>query len=149
MKVQASLFLQKLKSCFLFSLHLCYYLRSTVNKYLRQSSSSTLLYQRDSKSSLGCIRCYLIHSVTLHTTHTHVYTFHFQHSICPACKVASIFHNASCNIVRYGPWFHLCGAMAVRLSLLEWNSCESVSLACQSQTDGASMCCTELQWSIL
>lgn len=81
-KVQASLLLQKLKSCFLFSLHLCYYLRSTVNKYLRQSSSSTLLYQRDSKSSLGCIRCYLIHSVTLHTTHTHART-HFTFNTVP------------------------------------------------------------------
>lgn len=42
-----------------------------VNKYLRQSS--TLLYQADSKSSLGCIHSYLIPAVTLPATHTHIH----------------------------------------------------------------------------
>lgn len=62
--------------------------------------------------------------------------------------VASIFHNASCTSVRYGPWFHLCGAMVALLSVLEWNSCGSMSLICQSQTDGVFTCRRELQWSV-
>lgn len=101
------------------------------------------LYQADSKSSLGYIHCYLIPAVNPPTpTHTHI---HFIGNTVPtpACMVASIFHNASCNSVRYVPWFHLCGAMVALLSALKWNSCGSMSLICQ--TDGVFTFFTELQ----
>lgn len=80
--------------------------------------------------------------------HTLAHTFHCQHSTYPACMLASIFHNASCTSVRYGPWFHLCGAMVALLSVLEWNNCGSMSLTCQSQTDAVFTCRRGLQWSI-
>lgn len=118
---------------------------SAVNKYLRQSSLSTLCIRQTLNpvwDAFTAIWSLLSHSLQ----HTH--TFHFQHCTYPACKVASIFHSASCNIERYGPWFHLCGAVVALLSVPEWNSCGSMSLICQSQTDGVSMCCRELQWSI-
>lgn len=145
-QVRLSLSLQKRKSChFFFSFVFCRCLHSPVNKYLRQSSSSSLLYQRDSKSSLGCIHCYLILCVTLHTTHTHRRA-HISLSTprtSPRLQGCSIFHNVSCNIVRYGLRFHLCGAAAAHLSRLGRNGCGSVSLARQSQTDGGSTCRAE------
>lgn len=101
------------------------------------------LYQEDSKSSLGCIHCYLIPAVTFPATHSR--TSQCQHSTYPACMVASIFHNASCTSVRYGPWFHLCGAMVALLSVPEWNSYASMSLICQSQADWVFTCHRELQ----
>lgn len=118
---------------------------SAVNKYLRQSSLPTLYIRQTLNpvwDAFTAIWSLLSHSLQ------HTYTFHFQHRTYPACKVASIFHNASCNIERYGPWFHLCGAVVALLSVPEWNSCGPMSLICQSQADGVSMCCRELQWSI-
>lgn len=117
---------------------------AAVNEYLRQSPRSFhLLYQADSKSSLGCIHCYLIPPVTFPATHTHTQR-HFTGNAVPnpACMAASIFHNASCTSVRYGPWFHLCEGMVALLSAPEWNSCGSMSLTRQSQTDGVFTCCT-------
>lgn len=138
-RIQGWLF-QKHKACFP---HCC--LHKQCSRYISETIFSFhILYHVDTKSSLGCIHCYLIPSVTIPATHT--YTFPFQHSTYPACKVASIFHNASCNIVRYGPWFHLCGAVVPLLSVPEWNSCGSMLLLCQSQTDGLSACCRE-QWA--
>lgn len=75
--------------------------------------------------------------------HTHTHR-HFTSNAVPnpACMAASIFHNASCTSVRYGPWFHLCEGMVALLSAPEWNSCGSMSLTRQSQTDGVFTCCT-------
>ena len=54
---------------------------AAVNEYLRQSPRSFhLLYQADSKSSLGCIHCYLIPPVTFSTTHTHTHTYTHTHT---------------------------------------------------------------------
>lgn len=91
-----------------------------VNKYRKQSSPSSC-YIRETLNPVWDAFTAIWSAVSHCMQHTHIdaHTFHFQHLVPrPVCKVVSIFHNASCNIVRYGPRFHLCGAAAAHLSLL-------------------------------
>lgn len=114
---------------------------AAVNKYLRQSPPSNP-YIRHTLNPVWDAFAAIWSLLSHPKQHTYVHTFHCQHSTYPARMAASIFHNAPCSRVRYGPWFHLCGAMVALLSVLKWNSCGSMSLICQSQTDGVFTCCT-------